>query len=260
MQKASHNGRPLISARAFRVTANIVLFCIAIIAAFAAFDFSTLETHASAVPRPPTQEPQPPSTGLAATVPAGTQPIDLTTDTEWRQSALPPTLDTVEIETAVRLDVPLVNQLPTYPTGCEAASVTMLLHFLQVDVTLDDVVQTMPYSTDDDPDNGFVGDPRNAAGWTIYPPAFLPVIKSYAGSAVDLTGASLDTFKRYLSFGQPIVCWINWGGDFLHCVIITGYDEQHFYYNDPYGTKDVPVAYTTLETIRTNIGNRALSY
>ncbi|MDR2196932.1 MAG: C39 family peptidase, partial [Coriobacteriales bacterium] len=65
--------------------------------------------------------------------------------------------------------------------------------------------------------------------------------------------------KAYLLADKPVVCWIRYGSG-LHCVCITGYDEQNFYYNDPYGGKDRAVSYATLASIRASLGNRALSY
>ncbi|MDR1014834.1 MAG: C39 family peptidase, partial [Coriobacteriales bacterium] len=158
----------------------------------------------------------------------------------------------------VRLDVPLFLQLPGYPTGCEAASVAMMLSHAGYDVSIEDVVRAMPYHGSN-PDLGFVGNPRTWSGVTIYPPALLGTVRSYAGSAVDLTGASLDTFKAYLRAGKAIACWIRYGSG-LHCVAITGFDEQNFYYNDPYVGKDRPISHAGLAAIRAPLGNRALSY
>jgi uncharacterized protein YvpB len=157
-----------------------------------------------------------------------------------------------------RLDVPLLLQMPDYPTGCEAASVAMMLRYAGHDVSVADVVRIMPYHSSN-PNLGFVGNPRTWSGVTIYPPALLNVVRAYTGSAVDLTGASLDTFKNYLDTGRPVVCWIQESSG-LHCVAITGYDLQNFYYNDPYGGKDKAVSYARLTTMRAALGNRALSY
>ena len=38
------------------------------------------------------------------------------------------------------LDVPLINQNPDYPNGCEAAAATMLLNYLGIDITLEDFI------------------------------------------------------------------------------------------------------------------------
>jgi uncharacterized protein YvpB len=160
--------------------------------------------------------------------------------------------------TQVRLDVPLLLQLPSYPTGCEAAAVAMMLRYAGYNVSVATIVNAMPYHGSN-PNLGFVGNPRTWSGYTIYPPALLGVVRSYAGSAVDLTGASLDDFKTYLKAGKPIACWIRYGSG-LHCVTITGFDAQNFYYNDPYGGKDKAVSHADLTAIRAPLGYRALSY
>jgi uncharacterized protein YvpB len=160
--------------------------------------------------------------------------------------------------TQVRLNVPLLLQLPNYPTGCEAASVAMMLRYAGHNVSIEDVVRIMPYHSSN-PDLGFVGNPRTGSGWTIYPPALLGVVRSYTGSAADLTGTSLNGFKTYLRAGKPIACWIRYGSG-LHCVTITGFDERNFYYNDPYGGKDKAISYADLTAIRAPLAYRALSY
>jgi uncharacterized protein YvpB len=158
----------------------------------------------------------------------------------------------------VRLDVPLLLQVPEFPTGCEAASVAMMLRYAGYNVSVADIVRAMPYHSSN-PNLGFVGNPRTWSGVTIYPPALLGTVRSYAGSAVDLTGASLETFETYLKAGHPIACWIRYGSG-LHCVAVTGYDEKNFYYNDPYGGKDKAVSRANFASIRASLGNRALSY
>jgi uncharacterized protein YvpB len=158
----------------------------------------------------------------------------------------------------VRLDVPLLLQLPSYPTGCEAASTAMMLKYAGYNVSVGTVINAMPYHGSD-PNKGFVGNPRTWGGYTIYPPALLGVVRSYTGSAVDLTGASAETLRNYLRDGKPVVCWIREGGG-LHCIAVTGFDAQNFYYNDPYGGKDKRVSNSTFASMRAGLGNRALSY
>lgn len=44
----------------------------------------------------------------------------------------------------VMLKVPYVSQLPSYPTGCEAASATMLLKFYGYNVSMSQVINSIP--------------------------------------------------------------------------------------------------------------------
>jgi uncharacterized protein YvpB len=134
----------------------------------------------------------------------------------------------------------------------------MMLRYAGHNVSVTTIVNAMPYHSSN-PNLGFVGNPRTWSGYTIYPPALLGVVRSYTGSAIDLTGASLDDFKTYLKAGKPIVCWIQ-SGSGLHCVTITGFDERNFYYNDPYGGKDKAISYASLTALRAPLAYRALSY
>ncbi|MDR2492249.1 MAG: C39 family peptidase [Coriobacteriales bacterium] len=158
----------------------------------------------------------------------------------------------------VRLDVPLVMQLPELPTGCEATSVAMMLKYLGIPVTKLEIADKMPYD-DFDPTRGFVGSPYDWAGVTIYPEAFEDLVRSYAGSYINLSGATLEDLKLYLRASRPVVCWISNGEDLLHCVCVTGYDSEGFFVNDPL----VGAAYMdneTFEELWEYLGNLALCY
>lgn len=127
----------------------------------------------------------------------------------------------------VRLNVPMVNQFPNYPTGCEAASATMLLKYYGYNVTMDEMVAAIPRE-DLYKENGkvygpsiyekFVGDPRQT--YTDGRPgygAFSPVItrslnsviakKGNRHTAKNITGCSFSTLLKHLDNGQPLIVW-----------------------------------------------------
>lgn len=68
-------------------------------------------------------------------------------------------------------DVPLINQNPNYPNGCEAAAATMLLNYYGIDITLQEfideyLVTSMVYEEDGkrygpSPALYYVGDPSS---------------------------------------------------------------------------------------------------
>lgn len=84
-------------------------------------------------------------------------------------------------------DVPLINQNPTYPNGCEAASATMLLNYLGIDITLEDFINNyLPMSDVYEKDGvrygpnpavSYAGDPKDTSrGWGVFEPVIANAI------------------------------------------------------------------------------------
>ncbi|MCL2757140.1 MAG: C39 family peptidase [Coriobacteriia bacterium] len=171
------------------------------------------------------------------------------------QQPLPPVQQTIS---PVQLDVPLVSQFPLAPTGCEIASLTMLLLYAGYSTTLEQSLDEMWYSND--PNYGFVGDPTGWDGWTIYPECAGLWIAERIGSYQNLSGVSFETLRSVLREGKPIVIWMvhPWVG--LHCLCMTGCDQNGFYFNDPYGYKDWFCDYVSFEYYWSWYYYMALSY
>jgi len=160
------------------------------------------------------------------------------------------------------LDVPLISQRPDFKAGCEAASTAMLITYGGQQVSTAEIVDVMPYSSD--PARGFVGDPRNWGGNTIYPSAMKGVVQKYLGSGVDLTGCGMETLEDYLLAGKPVVCWFGAGalpGISPHCVCVTGFRQGAIYYNDPYlNIKNKAVSESTFKFWWGEMDYSAMSY
>lgn len=130
-------------------------------------------------------------------------------------------------EKSAKLSVPLVHQNPDYPTGCEAASATMLLKYYGYNISIHEMVATIPRE-DLYEENGrvygpsiyekFVGDPRQT--YTDERPgygAFSPVITSALNRAIaqkggshyakNITGCSFSTLLSNLDARKPMVVW-----------------------------------------------------
>ncbi|MFT8317007.1 MAG: C39 family peptidase [Sporolactobacillus sp.] len=133
-----------------------------------------------------------------------------------------------------KMNVPIVRQRPELPTGCEITAVTMMLRYKGIDISKLTLAKEMPRSTDGDPNQGFVGSPYLKSGSTIYPPALMNLVRGYAGSAVNLTGVTINELKDHLSDNKPIVIWGTFDGFNYHAVTLTGYTKDGFYYNDPW--------------------------
>lgn len=126
-----------------------------------------------------------------------------------------------------RIPVPLVSQLPNYPTGCEAASCAMLLRYYGYDYSTSDMVSIIPrqniyyidgYPIGPDINYCFVGDPRYTytsanPGYGVFSPAVRNALQDavdYDGgdhTAVRITGCSFDELLGYVADGYPVIVW-----------------------------------------------------
>lgn len=160
------------------------------------------------------------------------------------------------------LDVPIISQRDPYNpsrnlvSGCEITSVTMMLQYAGANVDKVQLAYEMPYSSFD-PNQGFVGNPFGK-GWTIYPPALMNLVRKYTGSAINLTGLEI---KRNLDDGKPVVVWMTMHGFTVHAITLVGYDENYFYYNDPWtGEKNASMYWSDFYNNWSTQDRRAISY
>ncbi len=135
------------------------------------------------------------------------------------------------------MNVPAINQLPELPTGCEITAVAMMLQYKGVPVDKIKLAKEMPRHSWN-PNLGYVGDPFTKRGWTVYPPALMNLVKKYAQSAKNLTGAADGTVEKQLASLRPVVVWVSpMHGFNVHALVLTGYDAKYFYFNDPWTGK-----------------------
>nr|WP_302328564.1 C39 family peptidase [Salirhabdus salicampi] len=169
---------------------------------------------------------------------------------------------------AVQIDVPLIGQYPELPRGCEVTSLAMLLqyHNIQVDkMTLAKEVKKDPakYKVKDGkvhfghPNKGFVGNMYTLSepGYGVYHKPIANLAKKYAGDRVhDLTGKSFYKVLQSVNRNEPVfvitnakykklpssafTTWETSQGPVKitmqeHAVVITGYDKDYIYFNDP---------------------------
>ena len=130
------------------------------------------------------------------------------------------------------LDVPSYDQQELgLPTGCEIVSLAMMINYrYSADVTT--LADQMPRSSD--PNEGYRGNPYRSDGYSIFPSALMELLSDYVGNAIDMTGAEVSTLKEQLISGAPVIVWVNGLGFVVHCITLTGFDENGLYYNDPW--------------------------
>lgn len=125
------------------------------------------------------------------------------------------------------MTIPYVNQLPSYPTGCEAASSCMLLKYYGFSITLDQMISLIPrknlYKKDGkiygpDINEMFVGDPRytytsSTPGYGVFSPAVTKALQKaidqHSGNytAVKISGCSFNELLQKVSMGHPAIVW-----------------------------------------------------
>jgi uncharacterized protein YvpB len=165
-------------------------------------------------------------------------------------------------------DVPLIAQNPELPYGCEVTSLAMMLRYAGVDtdkMTLAAQIKknnTPVYNIRGglhagDPNDGFVGAmfTEGAFGYGVYHSPVFELAESYLpGRAVDITGEGFSAVLDFLDSGSPVwvivntrfaplppqsfVRWETPNGEISvtyseHSVLITGYDADNIYFNDP---------------------------
>ena len=161
-------------------------------------------------------------------------------------------LDSDAIRIEVLLDVAPLNQRALgLPTGCEAVALAMMINFqLGEEIDIHDLVAEIPRSRD--PHFGFRGDPYTPNGFTVYPFALMEVTEKYLGSAINMTGSTIEDLRIQLNANRPVVVWIVGMGFNVHALTLTGYNEIGFFYNDPWrGSKDTFITYETFYTMWT---------
>lgn len=169
------------------------------------------------------------------------------------------------------LNVIPILQNPELPNGCEATSISVILHFYGYSVNKCDMAYNYIPRNDFTQNNGvryaphpntsYIGDPSTSKGFYCFSGPVVAGANQYLeemGSSLrcdDISGASLELFDQYISQGSPVMVWITldfgntvnystytWtlptGETYtpyrnLHCVVISGYDDVFYYLCDP---------------------------
>jgi len=205
-------------------------------------------------------------------------------------------LSVIKIKDSVLIDAPVINQLPELPRGCEVTSLAMLLQYAGVEVdkmTLAEGVKKEPstYRKENGviyfghPNDGFVGDmySYHNPGLGVYHKPIKELADQYLpGRMVDLTGSDFQELKIHLSDNRPVWVIINTAYSRLpdsrfqtwqtpsgpvditykeHSVLVTGYDAQYIYFNDPLtGEKNRKAPITEFEDSWVQMGSQAITF
>ncbi|KYC84877.1 MULTISPECIES: C39 family peptidase [Heyndrickxia] len=202
----------------------------------------------------------------------------------------------VKIKDKVLLDIPVTSQFPELARGCEVTSLSMLLNSagiksdkmtlakqIKKDPTPRKIINNNIYYGH--PNDGFVGDiyTYSKPGLGVYVQPIIELANKYLpGKIVNLTKSSFDELKIPLSNGQPIWVIINTQYKKLpdsyfttwhtkkgairitskeHSVLITGYDKNFIYFNDPLtGKKNKKAPINDFKEAWVQMGSQAITY
>ncbi len=167
------------------------------------------------------------------------------------------------------IEVPYIDQSVVYPTGCESVSATMLLQYLGYEISVDEFIRKyVPCVAMEerdgqlygpDPREAFCGSPYDSDSFGCYAPVIREALQKVVGDkykVVEETGTSMqDLITRYIDQDMPVVFWacidmkkeiigpqwklLDSGALFTwrsneHCMLLVGYDEEGYYFNDPH--------------------------
>ncbi|MCR2821779.1 C39 family peptidase [Lederbergia panacisoli] len=205
-------------------------------------------------------------------------------------------VELIKVKDKMLIDAPVIKQFPELPRGCEVTTLAMLLGDAGVKVdkmTLAKEIKKDPTPRTvkngeiyfGNPHKGFVGNMYtfNEPGLGVYHEPIMELAQSYLpDKIVNLSGQSFDELKIPLSDGRPVWVIINsqyreledsyfqtWNtteGKIKitmkeHSVLITGYDDQFVYFNDPLtGLKNKKAPIKDFEKSWVQMGSQALTY
>lgn len=198
---------------------------------------------------------------------------------------------------SLQRDLLPVLQNPSYPNGCELASLATVLQYNGLEVTLEELNETyLPKQdfslskrgvlTGPDPEKYYVGDPASEQGWYCFEQPLADAADAFLSDrdsalrACVLSGAGPDELASWLEKDIPVIVWFTvdydtpvYADDFswtlksgrryipyrnLHCLVLTAIDDDTCRFADPLsGVAEVDL--DTFEEIYTQMGRRALA-
>lgn len=159
------------------------------------------------------------------------------------------------------LDVKNIPQNPELPTGCEITSLAIVINYLNPETECDklNLADNFLKQSDigkTDPDEAFIGNPRNAKSFGANAPVLVDAAQNYYATVdlprqvENLTGKEIEELLPCIISGYPVIVWgtinmadtkistkwivdgkeVLWHSNF-HCLVLIGFDvEQNVYY------------------------------
>lgn len=202
--------------------------------------------------------------------------------------------DSNPLPTSYKITAPLILQLPELARGCEVTTLAMLLQYANINVDKMELAENIkkdntPYEIINgkvhfgNPHIGFVGDiyTFDNHGLGVYHEPMYDLLNKYLpNQIIDLTNSDFENILYFISKGYPVAVIINstyaeltdsqfetWSTDYgdidvtyrEHAVLITGYDENFIYFNDPLNYQNYASKNEFIEAW-VQMGSQALSF
>lgn len=194
------------------------------------------------------------------------------------------------------LDVPLIAQHPELPRGCEVTSLAMMLNYAGIKVDKMKLAKEVrkdstPYACRNgqvyfgNPHTGFVGNMYNInkPGLGVYNEPIFDLAEKYLpGNIINLTGSNFNNILAKINNLTPVWViintlyttvpekyWETWNTPIgqiritykEHSVLITGYDSNYVYFNDPLKEiKNRKIKRSEFEKAYIQMGKQAITY
>lgn len=165
------------------------------------------------------------------------------------------------------INVPNLCQYPNLPTGCEATAAAMALRYYGVNINAEEFAGMWLdcsqgfYTAGGElygpaPNEVFAGDPFSESSYGCYASA---IVKAVNGNSTECTALKItdktlsELCNDYIARDKPLLIWatmsmkeskqgrkwlLNDGSEFIwtageHCLVLVGYGEDYYYFNDP---------------------------
>lgn len=217
------------------------------------------------------------------------QDIAVNTQPEQR-----PSQDVTTTPSKLIRNVPTIHQFPQFPTGCESVATVMALNYFGNPITVEQFVEDfLPKSRDFYVESGmnfgpspyeyFIGNPKSAASYGCMAPVIEKALLACIGDSAsvnNLSGMSLEEIcDQYIDQDIPVIMWatinmletnpknswylsdgtrFTWPGN-EHCMLLVGYDDTKYFFNDPYVGKLVAYDKKLTEDRFAELGRQALA-
>lgn len=119
-------------------------------------------------------------------------------------------------------NVPIINQYPDYPSGCESIALLILLKYAHVEVTPYQLTTILkkapqPYYVNNtrygnDPESYFIGNPTDVYGYGVYERPIIEVASKFKSGIKNVTGSSLNEVLWIVMQGNPVQVWVAMDG------------------------------------------------